>query len=67
MCSQEDGWKQWANLKKHVMGEPFVSIGIDISGHYNVTDDGTKYILVVSDYFTRSKVGRGVSHEAYGS
>ena len=45
--------KQSANLKKHVTGEPFARIGIDISGPYNLTADGNKYILVVLDYFTK--------------
>ena len=45
--------KQQANLKKHVTGEPFARIGINILGPYNVTADGNKYILVVLDYFTK--------------
>ena len=45
--------KQRASLRKHVTGEPFARVGIDISGPYNVTADGNKYILVVSDYFTK--------------
>ena len=55
---------QQMNLKKHVTGEPFTRIGIDISGPYNVTADEYKYILVVGLLY---KVGRGVSHEEYGS
>ena len=50
--SQEGGWSTDANLKEHMMGEPFAGIGIDILGPYNVTVDGNKYILVVLDYFT---------------
>ena len=45
--------KPRAALRKNVTGEPFVRIGIDISGPYNTTSDGNKYILVVSDYFTK--------------
>ena len=45
--------KQRASLKKHVTGEPFARIGIDISGPYNATHEKNKYILVVSDYFTK--------------
>ena len=45
--------KQRAALKKHVTGEPFARVGIDISGPYNITSEGNKYILVVSDYFTK--------------
>ena len=39
-------------LKKHVTGEPFVRVSIDIAGPYNTTNKGNLYILVVSDYFT---------------
>ena len=55
VCSWEDGWrlKQWANLKKHVTGEPFAKIGLDICRCYNVSADGNKNILVVLDYFTK--------------
>ena len=42
-----------ATLKKHVTGEPFARVGIDSSGPYNTTHDGNRYILVVSDYFTK--------------
>ena len=45
--------KRRASMKKHVTGEPFARIGIDISGPYNLSRDGNKYILVVSDYFTK--------------
>ena len=45
--------KRKAALRKHITGEPFARIGIDISGPYNVTDEGNRYILVVSDYFTK--------------
>ena len=42
-----------AHLKTHVVGEPFSRIGIDIAGPYNTTAEGNKYILVISDYFTK--------------
>lgn len=45
--------KHRASLKKHVTGEPFARVGIDISGPYNTTHSGNRYILVVSDYFTK--------------
>ena len=45
--------RQKAALKKNITGEPFARVGIDISGPYNVTQDGSKYILVISDYFTK--------------
>ena len=40
-------------MKKHVTGEPFARICINISGPYNVTAEGKKYILVVLNYFTK--------------
>ena len=40
-------------MKKHVSGEPFTRIGINILGPDNVTAEGIKYILVISDYFTK--------------
>ena len=45
--------KQRAALRKNITGEPFTRVGIDISGPYNPTSEGNKYILVVSDYFTK--------------
>ena len=45
--------KHRASLRKNITGEPFARIGIDISGPYNPTQDGNKYLLVVSDYFTK--------------
>ena len=33
-----------ASLKKFVTGEPFARLGIDISGPYNATENGNKYI-----------------------
>ena len=42
-----------ATLKKHVTGELFVRVGIDIVGLYNMTSEGNCYILVVSDYFAK--------------
>ena len=42
-----------AAIKKHVTGEPFVRVGIDIAGPYNTTNEANHYILVVSDYFTK--------------
>ena len=41
------------NLKKHVTREPFTRIGIDNFGLYNATAEGNKFILVVSNYFTK--------------
>jgi len=45
--------KQRAALRKTLTGEPFGRVGIDISGPYNPTAEGNKYILVISDYFTK--------------
>ena len=63
LCSQEDGAarKQRANLKKHVTGEPFTGIGINISEPYNFTADGNNYKLF------QITLSSGVSHEGYGS
>jgi len=45
--------KHNAHLKKHLVGEPFARVGIDIAGPYTVTSSGNRYILVISDYFTK--------------
>ena len=42
-----------AALKKHVTEESYVRVGIDIAGPYNMTSEGNRYILVISDYFTK--------------
>ena len=34
-------------------GEPFTRMGNHISGPHNVTAEGNKYILIVSEYFTK--------------
>ena len=31
----------------------FPRVGIDITGQYKTTNDGNRYILAVSDYFTK--------------
>ena len=36
-----------------VSGFPLEKLAVDISGPLPVTEKGNKYILVVSDYFTR--------------
>jgi len=36
-------------------GYPFERIAIDIIGPLQVTESGSKYILVVGDYFTKWK------------
>ena len=45
--------KHIAALKKHVTGQPFARVEIDIAGLYNTTSEENYYILVVSDYFTK--------------
>ena len=45
--------KRKATLRQCVTGEPFTRIGIDISGPCNLSWRGNKYLLVVSDYFTK--------------
>ena len=42
-----------APMRQYNVGYPMERIAIDISGPYHVTKKGNKYILVVSDYFTR--------------
>jgi transposase InsO family protein len=46
-------------MKTYVVGEPLERIALDILGPVTRTHTGNKYILVVTDYFTRSA-------EAYG-
>ena len=52
MRKAEGARKRRAALKKIVTGELFAHIGTDISGPYNVSSSGNKYIMVVSEYFT---------------
>jgi hypothetical protein len=40
-------------MKTYVMGEPLERISLDILGPVSQTYNGNKYILVVTDYFTR--------------
>jgi predicted aspartyl protease len=39
--------------KKYLSSQPFERLSMDITGPLNVTARGNKYILVVSDYFTK--------------
>lgn len=45
--------KQRAAMKKYTVGLPMERIALDILGPLPVTDYGNRYILVVSDYFTK--------------
>ena len=38
---------------RYNVGLPFERIAIDIAGPFPVTDDGNRYTMVVSDYFTK--------------
>ena len=40
-------------MKKYNVGSPMERIAMDILGPLPTSDNGNKYILVVSDYFTR--------------
>ena len=56
--------KKRAAIRQCVTGEPFDQIGIDISGPYNLSGSGNKYVFVVSDYFR--KWVELLSNEGYG-
>ena len=45
--------KHRSALKKHITGELFARVGIDIARPYNIISKGNHYIMVVSDYFTQ--------------
>ena len=59
-----DARKRRNALKKNLTGEPFACVGIDISGPCNVSSSGNKFILAVSNYFT--KWVEAYSNEGYG-
>ena len=40
-------------MKTYVVGEPLERIALDLLGPLPLTHDKNKYILVVTDYFTR--------------
>ncbi|RYA68429.1 hypothetical protein DD592_26820, partial [Enterobacter cloacae complex sp. 2DZ2F20B] len=40
-------------MKKYNVGAPFERIAIDVAGPFPVTNDGNKFILVASDYFSK--------------
>lgn len=40
-------------MQKYNVGAPFERIAIDVAGSFPVTDDGNKYILVATDYFSK--------------
>jgi hypothetical protein len=48
MCSE-----QGALMKQRNVGAPFERIAFDIAGPFPITDSGSKYIMVVMDYFSK--------------
>jgi hypothetical protein len=40
-------------MKTQISGYPMERIAADILGELSKTNDGNKYILVISDYFTK--------------
>jgi transposase InsO family protein len=54
-CLQRKGPQVRPKLppKKYLSSEPFERLSMDITGPLNVTARGNKYILVVTDYFTK--------------
>ena len=42
-----------APLKKYQVGEPMERVALDIAGPWPLSENGNKYTLVVSDYFTK--------------
>ena len=40
-------------MQQYNVGSPFERIAVDIAGPFPVTEDGNKYIMVVSDYFSK--------------
>ena len=45
--------KPKAGMKSYNVGAPFERIAVDITGPLSKSDRGNKYILVISDYFTK--------------
>ena len=40
-------------MQQYNVGSPFERVAVDIAGPFPVTEDGNKYIMVVSDYFSK--------------
>ena len=55
VCAQRRGphKKTRAPMRKYNVGSPMERIAMDILGPLPTSDNGNKYILIVSDYFTR--------------
>ncbi|MDD9817374.1 MAG: RNase H-like domain-containing protein [Gammaproteobacteria bacterium] len=55
LCAQRRGPKRKtrAPMKKYNVGSPMERVAMDILGPLPISDSGNKYILIVSDYFTR--------------
>ncbi|XP_063907405.1 uncharacterized protein K02A2.6-like [Zophobas morio] len=55
MCAASQGPHTGARgkMKKYNVGAPFERIAIDVAGSFPVTNDGNKFILVASDYFSK--------------
>ena len=45
--------KDRASMKQYSVGAPFERIALDIMGPLPESQQGNRYILVISDYFTR--------------
>ena len=40
-------------MQQYNVGSPFERVAVDIAGPFPVTEDGNKFIMVVSDYFSK--------------
>ena len=52
-CQVKPGVKHRAHLNQIPVAAPLDRIAIDILGELPETDNGNKYVLVLSDYFTK--------------
>lgn len=55
LCAASKGPNVRTRGKMHlyIVGAPFERVGIDVAGPFPITVEGNRYILVVSDYFTK--------------
>ena len=55
ICAKRRGRYRKANapLQQYVVGEPMERIALDIMGPLPITEEGNRYILVITDYFTK--------------
>ena len=54
-CSRKTRHRLWAPLEVSMVSRPLESVAMDILGPLPETPRGSKYILVVGDYFTKWK------------